>query len=73
VGARHIRLLIGAWLSTTWSAYSSARRPARLAAAAGLVILQTWLSTGLFIIARRDARYLAPARPRWNRAVAACA
>ncbi len=64
-------LLIGAWLSIHlfgiffWRASQNG-----WAAAAGLVIVQTWLSTGLFIIAH-DAMHgtLAPARPRWNRAV----
>ncbi len=40
--------------------------------AAALILLQTWLSTGLFIIAH-DAMHgaLAPGRPQWNRRIGA--
>jgi len=40
--------------------------------AAALILVQAWLSTGLFIIAH-DAMHgaLAPARPRWNRRIGA--
>jgi beta-carotene ketolase (CrtW type) len=64
-------LIVGAWLAIhlfgifAWRASTHG-----WALAALLVAAQTWLSTGLFIIAH-DAMHgaLAPGRPRWNRAI----
>lgn len=54
---------LGAIFGWTWS-------PARVALAVPLVLVQAWLSTGLFIIAH-DAMHgsLAPGRPRLNDAI----
>ena len=63
IGLAWLAVHLGAIFLWTW-------RPATLPIAAMLVLLQAWLSTGLFIVAH-DCMHgsLAPGRPRLNRAI----
>lgn len=71
VGLTIAGLIIGTWLAVhlfgifVWVAETHG-----WLLAGALILLQAWLSTGLFIIAH-DATHgaLAPARPQWNRAI----
>lgn len=62
--------LIGAWLAIHVYGIFAWRPEQGWLLAAGLILIQTWLSTGLFILAH-DAMHgaLVPGRPDWNRRI----
>jgi beta-carotene ketolase (CrtW type) len=71
IGLALAAAISGAWLAIhVWGIFFWTWTPASVPLAAMLVVVQAWLSTGLFIVAH-DAMHgaLAPGRPRVNRAV----